>query len=50
MKNVVSLKLLTNCQERANEMQQRNLVFLRIPRVVDSNNEKQSAASDGDRK
>ncbi len=31
-------------------MQQRNLVFLRLPCVVYSNNEKQSADSDGDRK
>ncbi len=49
MKNVSS-KLLTNCQKRANEIQQWNLVFLRLPRVVDSHNEKQSAAGDGDRK
>ncbi len=31
-------------------MQQRNLVFLRLPRVVNSNNQKRSAAGDGDRK
>ncbi len=42
MKNVVSSKLLTNCQKRANEMQQRNLVFLRLPCVVFSHNGKQS--------
>ncbi len=32
------------------EMQQRNLVFLRLPCLVYSNDKKQSAASDGDRK
>ncbi len=42
MKNVVSLKLMTNSKKRANETQQRDLVFLRLPRVFYSNNEKQS--------
>ncbi len=46
----VSSKLLTNCQKQPNEMQQPNLVFLRLPCVVYSKNENQSAVSDGDRK
>ncbi len=42
MKNVISSKLMTNSQKPANKMQQRNLVFLRLPCVVSLNNEKHS--------
>lgn len=42
MKDAVVLKLTTNCQKWDNEMQQRNLVFLRLPCVVYSNNERPS--------
>ncbi len=50
MKNVVSWSSWLTAKKKANEMHQRNLVFLRLHCVVCSNNEKQSAASDGDRK
>ncbi len=33
---------MSNCQEEVNEMQQRKLVLLRLPFVVDTNKKKQS--------